>query len=190
MVFRPLPSQQILKQTFRYDPATGELSWRERACNTVRADRKAGSAHSSGYLTVCVGYVSYLVHRVIWKLVTGEDPEFIDHIDGDKRNNRWSNLRCVSKSQNARNAKRPSTNKSGVIGVCFAPRRGKWIAQLHIKAGITKHIRRECATFDEAVEIRRGLEVEYEFHPNHGRASPADEVRDRNEVRDSLNHGA
>lgn len=71
------------------------------------------------YWCVKIGHKSYRVHRIIWVLVNGElsKDEYIDHIDGNPRNNLLSNLRVVSNKVNSRNQKFRSTNTSGVNGV-------------------------------------------------------------------------
>ena len=72
----------------------------------------------------------FLSHRMIYYLHHGELPEFIDHIDGDTRNNTLSNLRPCSHAQNLAN-KRPAVNGSSkFLGVCWCKRRGKWVAQI------------------------------------------------------------
>lgn len=108
-----LPEQSYLLECFRHDEETGKLYWRVRPdhhFNTPRgainfnsrfANKEAGSLNDKGYLTVRLDKVPTRVHRAIWKMVTGEDPKyFIDHIDGDKTNNRIENLRDVTHEEN------------------------------------------------------------------------------------------
>lgn len=89
----------------------------------------AGSVTSRGYFQVRTkinGKVkNILCHRVVYEMFNGEIPSglFIDHIDGDKSNNRLSNLRAVRRSRNARNAKKRADNTSGVTGVCITTTR-------------------------------------------------------------------
>jgi hypothetical protein len=83
-------------------------------------DADVGTLQSIGYFTTyCLGKQRY-VHRIIWEMFNGPIPDKyeIDHIDGVRSNNSISNLRCISRTKNLRNAKMRSTNTSGVTGVC------------------------------------------------------------------------
>lgn len=97
MKFKPLPSLDDLNTRFSYDPDTGTLTWLNGT--------PAGYLHK-GYLCVKVLGIKYYGHRLIWKMMTGEDPDpsrVIDHIDRNGANNRWDNLRLVSISDNNKN---------------------------------------------------------------------------------------
>lgn len=85
-----------------------------------------------GYLACSIGVTKYYLHRLIWQMHTGLVPIRIDHIDGDKSNNRIANLRECINAENQYNSKRKTTNKSGVKGVVFhAPCTGKpWHAKI------------------------------------------------------------
>jgi len=80
------------------------------------------------------------LHRVAWLYITGEWPRFyIDHIDGDKTNNRFSNLRDVDHGVNAQNlTKMKKMSKSGLLGVNLI--RGahgdKWTANIRVKGAL------------------------------------------------------
>lgn len=80
------------------------------------------------------------VHRIIWFLVNGAWPKMhIDHIDGDKHNNRLSNLREASRSENNWNKGIYKSNTSGYKGVCFNTKSGRWQAQIK-KHGVRKYL--------------------------------------------------
>ncbi len=98
---------------------------------------------------------------------TGEWPPHIDHIDGDKTNNRFPNLRNVGQDLNNKNAARRMDNTSGVTGVSFDLTKKKWHAYLH-DHGCAVHLG-FYLKFDDAVAARRHAEQERGFHPNHGR---------------------
>ena len=107
-----------------------------------------------------------MAHRVIWKMVHDEEPEEIDHIDGNPSNNRLDNLRAVDRITNLRNMRRSKANTSGVTGVHF--RRGYWIASIHDEGRQV-----ELGYFtnkDEAIRARNIAERDLDYHPNHGRA--------------------
>lgn len=89
-----------------------------------------GSLSSNGYLQVELLKNKYKVHRIIFYIENGYLPEIVDHIDGDKLNNKPSNLRAATKGQNNRNSKTPKTNKSGVKGVHWCKTREKWTASI------------------------------------------------------------
>jgi hypothetical protein len=92
----------------------------------------AGSLHSNGYQAVKIQNCRYPLHRLAWKWMTGDEPMLIDHINGDRKDNRWSNLREASKSENGANAARSKRNSSGYKGVSFRPERGKYAAYIRV----------------------------------------------------------
>jgi hypothetical protein len=174
-------TQEIVRELLDYDPETGELRWKERdakwfksqgsfrAWNSKHAGRRAfTSIQKDGYRSGRVFSQSYLAHRLIWFWMVGRWPEAVDHIDGDAANNRWSNLRDVPQSTNAKNMKRSAKNKSGVTGVCWHKASNRWIAK--ITKGYRIHHLGIFKDFDEAVKVRKEAEREYGFHPNHGRS--------------------
>lgn len=113
---------------FYYDPSSPSgLRWAKdamRGRNYASFARRRGEVAGTckgvtGRWQLIVDKKHYLVHRVIYELIVGDIPEgmMIDHLDGDYRNNAIENLRVVTRSVNARNAKKNDTNKSGVAGV-------------------------------------------------------------------------
>lgn len=147
---KKLPAASEIKSIFDYDPVSGEMRWKRRP-ETGRGakifnKRFAGKCvgwidvGSGGYLRVEWLGATWFVHRIIWKLVTGEDaPEFIDHEDRNVVNNRWKNLRCASHAQNMWNAKLFHNNKSGHKGVSFIQAHRKWRAAISVN-GRKKHL--------------------------------------------------
>jgi hypothetical protein len=108
-------SQERLKEVLHYDPATGDFTWLVSRHHS-RVGRRAGSLQSNGYVHVKVDCGTYGAHRLAWFYMTGEWPDDqIDHIDRDKANNRWENLRPATNLQNIAN--RGSWSKSGFKGV-------------------------------------------------------------------------
>ena len=89
-----------------------------------------GCVNKDGYLQVNIGGKLKLVHRIIYEIVYGFVPEFVDHVDGNRLNNRPENLRPATRNQNQHNRKLNSNNKSGVKGVSFS--RGKWQVRVQI----------------------------------------------------------
>jgi hypothetical protein len=124
-------TQARVQELFRYDPETGKLFWRKR--KGVKAGREAGTLTDTGYLKVCVDFVDYKVHRIIWLYCTGAFPEdFLDHINLNKADNRIENLRPATKSENGRNRPKQRDNVSGFKGVAWDSGRQKWIASIKL----------------------------------------------------------
>lgn len=175
-----LPSQSELQQLLDYDPLTGTLTWKSRPCSLfsdLRAcstwnSRYAGKAAftattAKGYRVGSINGKLYRASRVIYKMMTGIDPDQVDHEDGDNQNNRWANLREVTGQQNQMNMKRASNNKSGTTGVSWNSSKNKWEAKIKVNQK-TIHLGR----FDDlqhAITARKAGEVKHGFHPNHGR---------------------
>jgi hypothetical protein len=135
---KQLPSRDELLRLFSYDLATGDLRWRVRSGPRAEGQR-AGTVNWRGYLVVGIDHIYYYTGRIIWKIMTGNDPEvWIDHIDGDRTNNKWVNLRLATNGQNLHNSKLRSDNKSGVKGVHWDVRHKKWRAIISVNK---QHIR-------------------------------------------------
>lgn len=130
-------NQERIKELFNYNPDTGEfVRTQDRQC--VKAGDIAGSARFDGYLHIWIDGKHYLSHRLAWMYAYGEWPESdIDHINCIKDDNRLSNLRDATKSQNGMNSKTYSNNSSGFKGVSFHKKR--WRANIRLN-GKQKHI--------------------------------------------------
>ncbi len=115
-----------------YDPATGEFTHRT-ARGGMQAGSKAGSLHKRGYWAIGVGGRIYPAHRLAWLYVTGEWPEpLCDHINRNKTDNTFLNLRATSFAVNSQNRGIDRRNKSGHTGVTRHKTCKKW--QANIKA--------------------------------------------------------
>jgi hypothetical protein len=123
-------TQERLKELLSYDPLTGVFLWRGGQKKTV-SGQVAGTVDKDGYIIICADQKLYRAHRLAWLWMTGEWPKGqIDHEDLDKRNNRFSNLRDATKSQNMRNLKCRSTSTTGLKGVQFDARRNLYYANI------------------------------------------------------------
>jgi len=111
-------SLKRLKEVLHYDLKTGIFTWKKTLSRRRIAGKEAGNL-ARGYIEIGIDNESYLAHRLAWKYIYGYDPDlFIDHIDGDRKNNRIFNLRVVSSQGNQQNiTKAQRNNKIGVLGV-------------------------------------------------------------------------
>jgi len=121
-----------VKSKFRYEPETGHIYWVKLGKGKIKK-KPAGTKVSSGYIGICVGDKRYFAHRLAWVLHYGFWPnEQIDHINGDKADNRISNLREATNSQNGKNYGFNTRNTSGVKGVSFCKSTGRWRAIIKV----------------------------------------------------------
>ena len=123
---------------FDYCPESGVLRWKERAAQRIKIGDVAGTIKGNEYIRVSIRNRLFMVHRVIWLWVTGGWPKNqIDHIDRDRVNNKWANLRDVTQSENQINTGLRVTNLSGTKGVSKEVKRGKtyWLARKLVNGG-------------------------------------------------------
>lgn len=189
MAKRQLPSPDELRQLLNYDPETGLFVWKRRpeemfeargsiaratgaGCWNGRwAGRPAfGLCTTHGYMIGSIQFQKVRAHRVAWAMHYGAWPNSeVDHINGNRADNRINNLRLVTSSENKQNMKRRTDCPSGVTGVYWWPQSEKWRVQIAAR-GIRQHIGM-FKTFEEAVAARKAAEARLGFHENHGRAA-------------------
>ena len=120
-----------LRELLNYAPETGIFTRLVSVSPRSRAGMIAGALYSNGYLIITIDWRRYQAHRLAWLWMTKEWPRIqIDHIDTDRSNNRWGNLREATRSQNQANRRAPSNNTSGIKGVSFWKAKKKWVAQI------------------------------------------------------------
>ena len=170
-------TQELVKEFLNYDPEIGTLTWKERerkwfksdrqfnTWNTRYAEKEAFAAlDDKGYLNGRILYRAYKAHRVIWLWMTGEWPEEqIDHINHDRKDNRWCNLREVSCQENCENRSKYDFNKSGQTGVYWEKTHQKWrsvVRRVHLGY---------FDSLEDAVTARKMADVKYNYHENHGK---------------------
>lgn len=116
--------------TITYDMKNGNFYWLRHPSRKSKSGQLAGSNNSEGYRVIRINKKDYYGHRLAWFYVTEKWPENdIDHIDGNKSNNAFRNLREATRSQNNANQKLSKRNKSGYKGVCWDNKEERWIAQ-------------------------------------------------------------
>lgn len=175
-----------LRRIVSYDPINGKLTWGRASPDMF----SAGKRHSAetrcaiwnskypgmpalAYMDKTRPYPygdifgeKYYAHRVAFAIMMGRWPEMIDHIDGDKTNNRWGNLREVTVSENGMNCRRRSDNKSGATGVYFDKSRGQWAVEIaaHGKKKFVGRFR----LYKDAISARKIAQLEMGFSDRHG----------------------
>lgn len=167
---------KLLRQCLKYDPLTGNIYHKRRPesmfngpnqtkrWNGRFAGKRADSQSSDGYIRISINRARLRGHRVAWALYYGEWPQSeIDHINGDRCDNRIQNLRLATRQANMRNISKRADNTSGATGVGWHAKTGKWRA----------HIRKEYIglfnSFNEALAAREQKAREYGFTKRHGK---------------------
>jgi hypothetical protein len=130
-VTKPIPEE--IKDYISYDPETGVCVWKKTTNQSIRVGDIVGGTQTNGYRVVRFRKELYKLHRVIWFLYHGEQPgdKEVDHINGDRSDNRISNLRLVTNQENQHNRT--------VLGITRRKETGKWEAQIYI-GGSRKHL--------------------------------------------------
>jgi hypothetical protein len=161
-------TQEQVRAVFNYNSELG-LLLRKQCWVCGCSNAPVFSLHGEGYLTVSVGSKSHLMHRLIWIYHHGDIPnnKELDHIDGNRANNRLENLRLVDRSRNNKNARRRVDNTSGYPGVFFVKSRKRWVVLIYINKQ-----RKQMGSFKEltdAINARKMAQAAYGYHANHGR---------------------
>lgn len=171
-------SQKTVQSLLEYNPDTGVLKWKERceslfpkkcymvAWNKKNAGNRAGSILTNkrtGYKNRQITLLGKrrLEHQVVWLYVKGHPiPTEIDHINQDATDNRWSNMRASNHSLNGRNSTKKSTNTSGITGVYWHKRAGKWLAYCTCNG--------ECNYLGLHADIKNAEKAVKEFRKDNG----------------------
>lgn len=121
-----------LRSVLDYSPDDGRFRWKVHKDTFLRpGDLASTGTNADGYTSIRVDGVAYKAHRLAWFYVHGRWPtEQIDHINGERADNRIANLREAGRPENAKNRKRNVNNKSGFKGV--HPLNGGWAAQIRV----------------------------------------------------------
>lgn len=158
-------TQDEIKSLFDYK--NGKLVWKIKPNRNIRIGDAAGSIDSHGYLQTKHNGIVYLNHRLIWLMHYGWLPRLIDHVNGNKTDNRIENLRQATPQQNQHNAKRRVDNKSGVKGVIWHKDSRKWRADIQVNGK-----RRSLGCFDSIENAKEFImlarEMLHENFANNG----------------------
>lgn len=123
-----LPS--FARDCLRYERETGFLYWKRHPWTKTKNGKRTDIQASLGYRTVCCKGRQYAAHRVAWLLETGTMPQAVDHINGIRSDNRWTNLREADYALNAQNLR--SAKKGNIAGLLGVRQRGnKFSAEIY-----------------------------------------------------------
>jgi HNH endonuclease len=163
----PLTAER-LRDLLLYSPETGVFTWKQSPTGSVKVGDVAGRNNSNRdyYRQISVDGRSYKIHRLAFLWMTGSfPPEQVDHIDLDKNNNAWSNLRPATPSQN--NANWRARNQSGLKGTFLDRRRGNYYSRIG-SGPRTKHL----GTFETAQEAHGAyVKAARELYGEYARAA-------------------
>lgn len=174
-----IPNERI-KEIIDYDPDTGIFTWKARDRDSFKTSRAHSvfnarcAGKTAGTLNKYIGYVAikiegtlYYGHRLAWVMAYNRQPEsFIDHINGNRSDNRISNLREASRWDNATNRGIIKSNTSGHTGVYWSKSANKWQATIK-EGGVHKQLGLFISK-DDAIECRINAQRRLLYHVNHG----------------------
>lgn len=171
-------TQKRLKELLHYDPSTGDFIWIKRTGPRCAVGAGAGSvknckpgALGKKYARIRVLGITYLAHRLAFLYVEGRLPDLeVDHIDGNGLNNRFDNLRLVSRTGNAKNQRLNPRNKTGIPGVRLLTGKTRWM--VCIGGGPRKIYLGTYDCFFQACCVKKSAENRHGYHKNHGSVRP------------------
>lgn len=153
---RPLPSVEEILSVVSYDEQTGEFRYRTNRFG--RHKKRAGDVaggFSAGYVLISIKGAVFGAHRLAWKVMTGQDPvEVVDHIDGNRSNNAWPNLRAATHAENSRNRKPNRNSQIGKKGVSLHRESGTYLVNIRVSGFDT--IESATAAYDKCAKILFG----------------------------------
>lgn len=155
-------SADRLRELVDYDPATGIFRRRVSTSPRALAGQVCGDLDSKGYVRLRVDKKRYLAHRLAWLYTHGAWPEDqIDHINGERTDNRISNLRPATNTENLRNSSGRARSASGLKGVSVACGNGRWRARIRAEGrekqiGVFSSEQEAKAAYDAAAKAAFG----------------------------------
>ena len=123
-------TQELLQSLFNYKD--GKLFWKINRTNRVHIGDEAGFIHPNGYKHIRINNKNHRTHRLIFLYHYGYLPQFLDHIDQDKLNNKIKNLREVTRVQNGMNRKSYKNTSSKYKGVSWNKQNQRWVSYITI----------------------------------------------------------
>ena len=160
-------TQELLKELLHYDPLSGIFTNKVNRGTRAIKGEQAGHVDTQGYVIINIDYKKYAAHRFAYLYMTGDFPKNdIDHIDHNKSNNKWSNIRSVSIGDNSKNLPKRKDNTSGFTGVSWSKNRNRWRAEITVNKKIVRL--GEFFDLSDAINARKQANIKYNFHSNHG----------------------
>ncbi|HBY9796140.1 TPA: hypothetical protein MJA66_14730 [Klebsiella pneumoniae] len=127
-------NKERLDELLDYSPDSGLFTWKVNRRGKAKSGCIAGSKNGQGYIIIKIDGKFYFAHRLAWLVTHGTFPvNMIDHIDGNRENNKINNLREATDEQNMWNSAAGKNNKTGVKGVSWDGRRKRFRASISIK---------------------------------------------------------
>ena len=156
---------EIVRELFDY--RDGRLYWKVKPSRKIHAGAEAGHINPNGYLRILFRGKPYSAHRLVFLWHHGYLPEFVDHINGRRTDNRIENLRPATRVQNQQNSRKPRNNTSGVKGVYWSRAAKKWQTQCRVN-GTKYYLGRFVELTDAARAVRLFREKHHGAFTNHG----------------------
>lgn len=158
---RAAAAADYIRSHWRYDPKTGIIHGSKRG-RPIGSLRKDGGLQALAYTPE--GKIAVLLHRAAWLLRTGAWPEFeIDHRNGIRSDNTWTNLRDATHSGNRQNLA-ARTGKGTLRGT--QKRYRKWLAQIKVPGGKTKHLGMFATEEEAHAAYCKAKQELHPFNPN------------------------
>lgn len=158
-------SKEILREYFEY-VSDGTLLRKKNTRNAKAGQIASGFLHRNGYKTFSFKNKTYWLHRVIYTWHFGTLPGMLDHINGDRADNRIENLRPATRSENACNSKLFRSNTTGVKGLYFCKRSKCWFGVIGANGKIvrTSYSKDKNHTIKILTEAREALHGKFARH--------------------------
>jgi len=160
-------TQTLLQKVLDYNPLTGDVLYKVKTLRK-QAGEKVGHKHIGGYLTISFGKNNrMLLHRLIYLYQTGCLPDQVDHINHDRLDNRWSNLRAANNTLNSKNCSISKNSVTKINGISYIPSLNKYRAYINVD-----HKQIHLGVFTDiadAAQARQQADIQYDFHANHGK---------------------
>lgn len=147
-----LPPLEVLLEKFTYCSVSGTLTHNKSYSNFIKAGDDAGYLRKDGYLQVKVNSKAYLVHRICYYMHTGEQPEYIDHLNKVRSDNRFINFRSCTHAENMKNKSDYSNNLTGDRNISYHIRDGVYEVKFRVDG--KQHYVGRSNTLEGAIAIR------------------------------------
>lgn len=155
-----------LKEVLDYHCEWGIFIQKKQTSRRVKVGSVVGYKRPSGYVAIMIDGKNYYAHRLAWLYMTGKWPDDqVDHIDGNRSNNRISNIRECNRHQNAQNCKTRSDNKLGIKGVSFSKKDNIFVTQIQSNGKVY-----QVGSFKTAEEAQKAYaEAALKYHGEFAR---------------------